>query len=198
MPSKTLLETSTASGLVYSNGRRRSLETSSSQHSTFSAGCRVKPKPISPVQTEEQRSVTFEPHIQVYSTIHHSEYSPEERAKSWLNEADLDELKSERKACLRIMERFNAVVDDDLYYFRGLESKTMEGFKRKRFNFVDACMAVLDEQSDQSDCGITDQNAIAKAYAASCQSSVERARQRGIFDEAAASSASISLSWFGF
>ena len=108
-------------------------------------------------------------------------------------------MKQERKACLRIMERSNPLVDDEEHYFRGLEGKTQEGFKRKRFNFVDACMTVLDEQSDQMDYGKSDPDAIARAYSATTVSSVEYARQRGIFDEAAAvSSSPISLSCFGF
>lgn len=186
--------------ITQTSGRRRSLEASSSQHSTFSAGCFVKPKLVSLPQSEGRKRVTFEPHIQTYSTIHHSEYTPEERQKTWISDADMEVMKSERKACLRIMEKFNPVVDDHAFYFRGLEAKTQEGFKRKRFNFVDACMAVLDEQSDQCDSGTTDPDAIAKAYMASSQSSVERARQRGIFDQAAASADSdaVSLSFFGF
>ena len=91
------------------------------------------------------------------------------------------------------------MVDDAQHYFRGLEGKTLEGFKRKRFNFVDACMTVLDEQSDQQEFGKSDPDAIARAYAATTGSCVETARQRGIFDAAAAISPTpISLSFFGF
>lgn len=81
------------------------------------------------------------------------------------------------------MEYQTPRVDNEEYYFRGLEAKTKEGFKRKRFNMVDACMTVMEEQSDQSDMGTSDPNAIARAYIASNLVCVDEARQRGIFDE---------------
>ena len=174
---------------------------SSSQNSTISVVGITKPLSVSvsSPDTERRNRVQFAPNVQVYSTIHHSEYSPEERSNTWINAADVEAMKQERKACLRIMEKTNPMVDDEQHYFRGLEGKTQEGFKRKRFNFVDACMTVLDEQSDQLDYGKPDPDAIARAYAATTVSCVETARQRGIFDAAAAvSSSPLSLSFFGF
>ena len=98
----------------------------------------------------------------------------------------MEEFKSERRVCLRLMDQ-NPQVDNDAHYFRGLEGKAKEGYKRKRFNMVDACMTVMEEQSDQADMGTNDPEAIARAYIASNMTCVEEARQRGIFDQSAAS-----------
>jgi hypothetical protein len=95
-------------------------------------------------------------------------------------------MKAERSDTLRIMERVNREVDDGIHYFRGLESKTVDGYKRRRFVIVDACIAVMDEQSDQVDCGFPDPEAISRIYRDYTTECAEAARRRGLFDEIAA------------
>ena len=83
------------------------------------------------------------------------------------------------------MEKSNSRVDDDQHYFRGLEGRTKEGYKRKRFDIADACMTVMEEQSDQSDFGTSCPEVISRAYMATTTSCTEDARVRGLFDEKA-------------
>ena len=164
------------------------LDFSSSHSSTISVS-KASKTPVSPPpspRNPNRRRVSFDEKAQVYSTIHNSEYSEEERTNTWLTPSDLEAIKSERQLCLRKMEMYSSPVDDDQHYFRGLEARTKEGYKRKRFNIADATMTVMEEQSDPADLGSSHPSVISKAYIAATRHCVEEARQRGQFDERAA------------
>lgn len=165
------------------------LDLSSSHSSTITVSKAQKKAPISPPPSprkHDRRRVSFDEKVRVFATIHNSHYSEEERAKTWLTPSDLQSIKSERQMCLRRMDKLSSPVDDGQYYFRGLEGRTTEGYKRKRFNIADACMTVMEEQSDQADFGSSCAEAISRAYIASNRRCVEEARQRGLYDERAA------------
>lgn len=157
---------------------------SSSQHSTISVEPR-KPATLS-LKSSTCRSVTFSSQVRVYATIHRSHYSPAEKKSTWLTRTEMNDMKAERKDCIRVMEKVNEQVDNVHHYFRGLEAKTVSGYKRRRFVIVDACMAVMDEQSEQADIGLQDPEGISRAYRSCSVASVEQARTRGIFDEISA------------
>jgi len=101
-------------------------------------------------------------------------------------------MKVERNNCLRILHKVCEHIDDDIHYFRGLENKTLDGYKRRRFLIADACMAVMDEQAAQMDCCLHNPDAIAHAYIACTAGCADAARQRGKYDELAAISAASS------
>jgi len=158
----------------------------SSHNSTISATeTRIKP-PLSSTPNRKVRRVSFLPHVHVYSTIHRSHYNEEEKQRTWLSPDDMLEMKADRHQCLKKMSKINEQVDDGVHYFRGLECKTWEGNKRRRYFIADACLAVLEEQADQVDVGLQDPEAIARVYKSCSMQCVDAARQRGLFDEWAA------------
>ena len=171
-----------------------SASSSSSQHSTISVDPTRK-GPLtcsssSPERRERARKVTFRSHVHIYATIHRSHYSEEEMRNTWATSEDLRTMKVERNNCLRILHKVCENIDDDTHYFRGLENKTLDGYKRRRFLIADACMAVMDEQAAQMDLCLHNPDAIAQAYMACTAGCVDAARQRGQYDELAAVSAS--------
>lgn len=162
-------------------------DVSSSQSSTFTANSSKKTSLTPPSSSSSPchggHRVSFAPQTQIIMALHMNDYSEEERRNTWLNAQDLEIIKCDRKSCLRIMQKTNPLVNDDEYYYRGLESKTREGLKRKRFNVADAHMTVMEEQSSQEDTGITDPEELAKAYIACSYTCADQARQRGVQDE---------------
>lgn len=85
------------------------------------------------------------------------------------------------------MEKENSKIDDgNVHCFRGLETKTRDGSRRKQFNVVDAVMAVLDEQGMQDEHGVSDPERISDVYVSCNSHCLEAAMQRGLSDEKAA------------
>lgn len=180
----------------YGPRHSQDLLTSSSQHSTVSAKPRKSQTPS--IEGDRVRRVTFLPDVQTFSTIHRSHYSEPEKDNTWITRSEMDEMKVERNKCMQLMGNCSYQVDDDIHYFRGLENKTVDGHKRRRFVIVVACLAVMDEQSDQQYCAVHDPDAISRVYKSCSKECADAARQRGIFDElaaiAAVSSTSLPLS----
>jgi hypothetical protein len=86
------------------------------------------------------------------------------------------------------MERYDAAVDDVHHCYRGLESKTKEGSRRRQWYIAEAAVAVFDEQrrcggglGNSSNHGASD--AIAAAYAMAAASSRSGAAQRAMRDQ---------------
>ena len=177
--------------------KRQSLDasaSSSSQHSTISVDPTRKVPLTSSPDRERVRKVTFLPHVHIYATIHRSHYSEEETRNTWTTSDEVRAMKAERNACLRILHKVCEKVDDDIHYFRGLENKTLDGYKRRRFLIADACMAVMDEQAAQLDCCLYHPDGIAQAYIACTAGCAEAALLRGKYDELAAIAAASSTS----
>ena len=128
----------------------------------------------------------------MHAAIHRSHYSEEEKRSTWFTHDEMRKMKAERSDSLRIMERVNSEVDDGIHYFRGLESKTVDGYKRRRFVIVDACIAVMDEQANQEDCGLHDPDLISRIYMDYTRQCADAARCRGLRDEIAAIAATSS------
>jgi hypothetical protein len=107
----------------------------------------------------------------------------------------MEEMKVERNKCLQLMGNGSHQVDDDIHYFRGLENKTVDGHKRRRFVIVVASLAVMDEQSDQQNgLLVHDPEAISRVYKSCSKECADAARLRGILDELAAIAAVSSTS----
>lgn len=96
---------------------------------------------------------------------------------------ELIRIRDERRTVIRMMETVDKKIDNDSFYYRGLEAKTMEGCQRKRFNIADAALTVMEEQSHQENLEIHDPMAISRAYIATSSHCAEDARQRGANDE---------------
>lgn len=101
-----------------------------------------------------RKSVSFQDYVTLRNTIHRNDYTPEEKAATWINGEEFASMKEVRKQTLKIMSRaeragatsYKNYGDDEDFCTRGLESKTRMGSRRKKFNMLEATMAVLDEQ----------------------------------------------------
>lgn len=126
----------------------------SSSHSTFEVN-----KPIKQVTLQiarescpekdvlgEKRRVSFDPNSDLHSIEGVEEYSDEEKTAVWFTVEEIDEMRKQRRATIKLMESANKFIDDEKHYFRGLEFKTREGYRRKQWNIIEAAMVVFDEQ----------------------------------------------------
>lgn len=162
----------------------------SSSHSTFSgdnAFAGKERRPLTPSDTASRRRASFCESVEVHLIEPASEFSEDEKAAAWFSREEFESMKLERRATVKIMERFNAVIDDAYYCYRGLEFKTREGSRRRHWCIVDAAMAVFDEQMphfgpSSSDSQLARPEAIAKACMASTASSRAAATERGLRD----------------
>ena len=117
--------------------------------------------------TDKQRRrrrkvVSFQGTAQVRMIHGMDDYTEEEKAAVWFTPYERQEMKKERRDTVKIMERVNYYVDDEQHYFRGLEFKTREGFRRKQWNIMESAMVVFDEQMTYARIDPTE--AISKAY----------------------------------
>jgi hypothetical protein len=159
----------------------------SSSNSTFSAVTSAK-SPISP-PASKSRTLSFKDHAEVRDTIHCSDYTEEEKAASWFNAGDYNQMRAERKTTVRLMERGDPFVSDGRHYYRGLEGKTREGSCRKQFNSIDASLAVLDEQNRLAELGVSAaaaSEALSKIYISCSTHCIASAHERGLVDQRAA------------
>ncbi len=175
---------------------------SSSSHSTFavdSVNSGMK-RPISEEVEEtsssssststcssSSRKVCFFGSVKVLLIQSLDDYTDEEKAATWFCREEFDEMKRERRATIKLMERGYRGVDDGLHYFRGFESKTRQGIQYKQWNIMESHMAVFEQQTalqQQSSC--QKEQAIARAYSAIAAHSITEAAQRGLQDQRAA------------
>lgn len=126
----------------------------SSSHSTFEANQPVKKVTLQIAREScperdvlgEKRRVSFGPSDEFRSIEGVDEYSDEEKIAVWFTEEEIEEMRKQRRATIKLMESANKFIDDEEHYFRGLESKTREGYRRKQWNIIEAAMVVFDEQ----------------------------------------------------
>ena len=99
-------------------------------------------------------------------------------------------MKVERKSTIKLMEQGDdggdLQINDGQSYYRGLETKTREGQRRKQFNVVDASMSVFEEQMQQENDGVNNQERIAQLYIESSKHCLTAAYERGMIDQKAA------------
>lgn len=93
-----------------------------------------------------RHSVSFNDNASVVPTVHHFDFSINEREQCWFTREEFYEMRLKRKETIRFMEKIDRNVDDDHHYFRGLEFKTREGSRLKQWNVMESCMVVIDEQ----------------------------------------------------
>jgi hypothetical protein len=138
--------------------------------------------------TDKQRRrrrkvVSFQGTAQVRMIHGMDDYAEEEKAAVWFTPYERQEMKKERRDTVKIMERVNYYVDDEQHYFRGLEFKTRDGFRRKQWNIMESAMVVFDEQ--MTDARINPTEAISKAYIISSIGSRVAATERAHHDRRA-------------
>ena len=167
---------------LFDEATRHACNDVSSSHSSFTAVASSK----SPISPEKSRTVSFVISVQVFDHIHRNEYSAEEKKSCRFVQENYNEMRAERNITVKLMERGQPMVNDGQQYYRGLESKTREGSRRKQFNAVDASMTVLDEQSQQAQLGVRDPEAISKLCIACTAHCVAKAQERGLTDQSAA------------
>jgi hypothetical protein len=115
---------------------------------------------------------------QVHETIHVSDYTREERRKTWYTIHDLKQFKKERKLLAKYYDKHHKHSSDAIDV-RGIENATLQGSRIRRVHIIDGIASVLQEQDLQyQDCKY---NVDALAYIYSCVSSESRylAYQRG-------------------
>lgn len=180
------------------------VDTSSSSHSTFEVNESFRKGPLQRSQgtpstarpSDKIRRVSFQTTAKIYTIESVDDYSEEERTAAWLTQNEMKEMKQERKATVKIMEKLNCLIDDEQHYFRGLEFKTREGFRRKQWNIIEAAMVVFDEQIDviqhsqnngtSSPCSEEVDEAISEAYKSCTMGSLAAATERARHDRKAA------------
>mmetsp|Transcript_19217 Transcript_19217/g.41766 ORF Transcript_19217/g.41766 Transcript_19217/m.41766 type:complete len:221 (-) Transcript_19217:148-810(-) len=187
------------------------VDASSSSHSTFQVKESYRKGPLQRSQgtpsivrpSDKIRRVSFQTTAKVYTIEAVDDYSEEERIATWLTQDEMKQMKQERKVTVKIMEKLNCLIDDEQHYYRGLEFKTKEGFRRKQWNIIEAAMVVFDEQIDviqhsqndgrSSHCSAEVDEGISEAYKSCTMGPLAAAIERARHDRKAAES-SLSLS----
>jgi hypothetical protein len=130
--------------------------------------------------------VRFRDSVSVRPIEHIDDMSVEQVFNVWYGNYDFKEIKQGLLQTVRMLmmnHDDNAMIDNDEYCSRGLESRTREGAAARRANKWNALNAVLDEQSRQRDLGIRNEKLLCQIYVAeNCQSRLN-ALTLGIKDE---------------
>jgi hypothetical protein len=133
--------------------------------------------------SSSRRSVVFHQAADTIEFVmHFKEYSKEERGACWLNNKDMQAIKTNVKQVVDRMENNNNTNMDDLCT-RGLEWRTKAGSKRHRRSKMAARDALIVEQEfmREDDCAI-DSNVLAKLYASLTTKSQLEAQARAVQD----------------
>lgn len=142
------------------------------------------------------KAVAFDNDVTIHETIHKDEYTRVEQAATWWSREEFYVIKASRKLTLKLMDQPAAMDfmkhqrsssqrnnNSDDICFRGLESKTKAGSRRKRYNAMDGVTSVLDEQLSQDQRGIIDPEQISTVYQLRTRHCVEQALKLAKQDE---------------
>lgn len=131
-----------------------------------------------------RRSVTFNPEVDVYDTIHQSDMTEKEKSAYWLTRVDFHTIKCTFAPLVRMMScGREPPEDDDEYCTRGLEIRTTHGSRSRELNKLRARAAVLCEQDRQMRLGQKDPEVVARIYQHFSEHCRAAARNLGMQDE---------------
>jgi hypothetical protein len=96
----------------------------------------------------------------------------------WYTQVELLKLRPDMKEIKRLYKNCESEC------VRGLEYRTKQGNRKRSSNYIDAELAVMDEQMFQDESGLNDPAKIAKVYAHAAQIGRNEAHIKGLLDEA--------------
>jgi len=134
-------------------------------------------------RSSSQKLVSFDAEAYMTTTLHHKDYSREEREKCWYTKAEIFRRRKESQPIVLYMRRNNSgrggveeekveeeeaetevTNNDEIYCTRGLEHRIHDRASERKKNREDAWRAVLDEQCTQSILGFHNVYTIADRY----------------------------------
>ena len=103
---------------------------------------------------DTERRVRFSDDTTTHDYIHQSEYTANEKHCCWFTRSEMRDIKRE---CAQTIQTIGAYLplscyirlEDDTMCMRGLEARTVAGFKKRRGNIETATVTVLEEQDHQ-------------------------------------------------
>jgi hypothetical protein len=102
--------------------------------------------------------------VKVTEVMSIADYSAKEKKNTWYSVMELEQVKTEVRSIVNKMARFESEPDNEEWTYRGLESRTREG-NRKKFRRRRFCKsAVFMEQDQQEANGIHDPEMLADVY----------------------------------
>jgi hypothetical protein len=141
------------------------------------------------VHTEKSRKreklVQFFPIVEMHETLHVNDYTDEEVAVVWYSERDFAYMGADPRLVLELFECgvYPGDDDDQQLCLRGLEGRTKQGARERRYNKGLGRTAVLREQSLQECDSRHDPEAIAREYALATKHCSAAALEVGRMDE---------------
>jgi hypothetical protein len=113
-----------------------------------------------------------------------ADYAKDEIVGKWYTEDDYREFKENCKTTAKMMMKGTVLQENEAEFcYRGLESRTKEGYKTRRRYKEAVRFAVSDEHQVQDDKGYVDENAIAEVSMQASLASRKAARQIGLDDQ---------------
>jgi len=131
---------------------------------------------------KNKKRVSIDGPALVRLTISRHDISPEEYRATWYSKEEYAEI---TKSCCKQIDMLNrgAILKDNKYCARGLETHTRSQSIAKRMNRSLAFQVVLDEQDDQIQQGISNEEALSRKYHAASSSCQVWANVVGLNDE---------------
>jgi hypothetical protein len=122
------------------------------------------------------KTVRFYPTTGIRRVYKLDDFAPADEI--WYSPDELHSLRPDVKQIKRLYKNCGSEC------VRGLEYRTKEGTRNRSFNYISACLAVMDEQTVQDESGFHDPVSIANAYAHAAQRGRNEAHIKGLLDEA--------------
>lgn len=138
------------------------------------------------------KGVRFNDRVVVRNTEHINDFTPEEVANTWYQQAEYKMMKAEFAVTVQQLSNGEYSGDTEHHCARGLENKPRVCAYRRRERRMDGLIAVLDEQERQF-CGNSmmmkedSATALANVYEKACGNSTRQALLRGELDAEEAS-----------
>lgn len=134
------------------------------------------------------KKVTFFPEVVMTETLHHKNYSKEERQSYWYSKADYSRIKREFQETLKLVVSGELDQRDDNdaereHCLRGLEIRLFERSMERKEVRAKGRMLVFIEQKIQEEQGITNDEAIAEEYTLLSKQCAFEAYNTGLMDE---------------
>jgi hypothetical protein len=131
-----------------------------------------------------KKSASFCNKVSIRQIPHINDLSQVEKDSTWLTDQDF---LLNRKSCVTTVKKHVrgeiTMENKDKYCFRGLESKTREGARRRKEMKDVAIKAVLQEQKLQKEGGIEDPESVKRIYRIHCHQAHFTAYELGLVDK---------------
>mmetsp|Transcript_22942 Transcript_22942/g.34803 ORF Transcript_22942/g.34803 Transcript_22942/m.34803 type:complete len:222 (-) Transcript_22942:1985-2650(-) len=134
------------------------------------------------------KKVTFFPEVIMTETLHHKNYSKDERQSCWYSKSEYSTIKREFQETLKLVVsgKLDQRDDNDTergHCLRGLEIRLFERSVERQSMRAQGRMLVFREQKIQEEQGITNDEAIAEEYTLLSKQCAFEAYNTGLMDE---------------